>query len=473
MREQVFRHIRERRLVTPGDRVLVAVSGGADSVALLRLLLELRSELGIVLAVAHFNHGLRGENSEADEKFVADLARHLELDWFVGREPVAAHASAERMSVEVAGRELRYAWLSRIAAEQRFDSVATAHTLDDQAETVLMKFLRGAGSKGLAGIYPEMRRGDKKKIRFIRPLLGMTRAEVEAYLASIGQPWREDESNLDHRFRRNRVRHELLPLLKREYNPNICAALSDMAEINRTEEQYWSEVVGPILASLRVDPARFRVKELPKLNVALQRRVLRAFLHDSGIAADFQQIERLRACALGESRRVELADGWSARRQGDCLVLKRTEATQPCSGYEYRLPVPGRVTIQETGCVVRAVPVPAAFAAEVQPGSLLNADAVGPELQVRNWQPGDRFHPAYSGSEEKLKRLFAEYKIPADARPIWPVVLKGAEIIWVRGMPVADAYCWRDGDGDALEIVCVDALPHCDSRVTDHHVPIA
>ena len=150
-----------------------------------------------------------------------------------------------------------------------------------------------------------------------------------------------------------------------------------------------------------------------------------------------------------------MADGWSAQRQDDCFVLKRAEGDEPCSRYQYRLPVPGEVTIQEIGCVLRVVPVPASFAAEAQPGSLLNAAAVGPELQVRNWQPGDRFHPAYSGSEAKLKRLFAEHKIPADARPIWPVVLKGAEIIWVRGMPVAESCCWRDGDGEALQIECV------------------
>jgi tRNA(Ile)-lysidine synthase len=454
MRDEVLRYIRRFELMKAGDRVLVAVSGGADSVALLRLLQELRSELGIVLAVAHFNHGLRGENSDADEAFVVGLARQWALDFFVGREAVADYAEAERMSVESAGRKLRYAWMSRVAAEQRFDSVATGHTLDDQAETVLMKFLRGAGSRGFAGIYPEMFRGDKKKVRFVRLLLGTTRAEVEAYLVSIHQPWREDESNLDHRFRRNRVRHELLPLLEREYNPNLRAILSDTGELNRAEEEYWSEVVGPILARLRAGVNTLRLCEFASLNVALQRRLLRAFLQDSRIPAYFQHIERLRDCALGETNREELPEGWSALHQGACLVLKRAETTEPLNDYEYKLPVPGEVIIREVGCVLRAIPVTAAFALEAQPGTLLNADAVGPELHVRNWQPGDRFHPAYCGSEEKLKRLFSEYKIPADARPLWPVVLKQEEIIWVKGMPVADAYCWREGDGDAVEVVC-------------------
>src|SRR5271166_1990 len=239
-----------------GDRVCVAVSGGADSVALLQVLLEVRAELGIVLAIAHFNHQLRGNDSQGDEAFVADLARHCGLEFFAGRSDVREHAANNKQSVEAAGRELRYEWLTSLAREQRFDSIATAHTLDDQAETVLLKFLRGAGTRGLAGIYPEMFRGAEKKIRFVRPLLCVTRDEVEAYLSALGQVWREDESNLDHRFARNRVRHGLLPLLEREYNANIRQVLSGAAELARAEEEYWQALVEPELeARQRTKPA--------------------------------------------------------------------------------------------------------------------------------------------------------------------------------------------------------------------------
>src|SRR5271166_3769391 len=226
-----------------GDRVAVAVSGGADSVALLRVLRELRSELGLVLAVAHVNHGLRGEQSDADEAVVAELAKEHGMEHFAGRADVRNHASISKISIEAAGRELRYRWFALLAREQRFDSIATGHTLDDQAETVLLKFLRGAGTRGRAGIYPQMFRGAERKIRFVRPLLCVTRDEVETYLTSLSQGWREDESNLDHRFARNRVRHELLPLLEREYNPNIRQVLSDTAEVSRAEEKYWQELV--------------------------------------------------------------------------------------------------------------------------------------------------------------------------------------------------------------------------------------
>src|SRR5208283_5212261 len=243
VRSKVLSYIRERRLMRAGDRVCVAVSGGADSVALLRVLLELRSELGIVLSVAHFNHRLRGADSEADEAFVADLAGHHGLEIFSGRGDVRDHALASKLSMEAAARELRYCWLTSLAESHKLNEVATAHTLDDQAETVLLKFLRGAGSRGLAGIYPEMFRGAQEKIHFVRPLLCVTREEVEAYLTSLGQSWREDETNRDHRFARNRVRHELLPLLERDYNPNIRRVLSGAAELARAEEEYWQALV--------------------------------------------------------------------------------------------------------------------------------------------------------------------------------------------------------------------------------------
>src|SRR5271157_3797007 len=164
VRSKVLHYIRERGLMRAGDRVCIAVSGGADSVALLRVLLELQAEMGIVLAVAHFNHRLRGVDSEADEAFVADLARHYGLKFFASRADVREHALTGKLSVEAAGRELRYGWLTRLAHVQRFESVATAHTLDDQAETVLLKFLRGAGTRGLAGIYPSLEIGKNRPL---------------------------------------------------------------------------------------------------------------------------------------------------------------------------------------------------------------------------------------------------------------------------------------------------------------------
>lgn len=462
MREKVLGYIRQRGLMKAGDRVLAAVSGGADSIALLRLLLELRAELGIVVVVAHFNHLLRAAESDADEAFVADLAQQFELEVLTTGQDVTGYALANRLSLETAGRSLRYEWLSQMASEHRFDVVATAHTLDDQAETVLMKFLRGAGTKGLAGIYPVV---DAGAFRLVRPLLQISRTEIEGYLQSLAQPWREDESNLDQRFRRNRVRHELLPLLEREYNPKIRQVLSETAEISRAEEAFWDDASGAGLSDLQPARRTLRLEDFAEFPVALQRRLLKRFLEDNAIACDFQHVEALRQCALGELARVELAADWLACRRGDSLVLEPPDAVATVAGYSYLLPVPGEVAIPEIGCVIQAVPVPAQFAAEAAPGTLLRADLIGPALRVRNWQHGDRYHPAHSGGEEKLKRLFAEKKIPAEQRASWPVVSKGGSIVWVRDLPVAEPFCWRQGDGDALSVQCIACYPPAASAV--------
>lgn len=441
-----------------GNRVLVAVSGGADSVALLRVLLELRSDLGIVLAVAHFNHRLRGEQSNADQHFVAELARQHQVEFFAGEGDVRDHAAGEKLGIEAAGRKLRYRWLALTAANQKYDVVATAHTRDDQVETVLLKFLRGAGTKGVAGIYPEMLAGESH-IRFVRPLLEISRAQIESYLSGIGQPWREDESNLDRRFYRNRVRHELLPLLEREYNPNLRQVLWEAAEISREEETYWTSLLASARETRFLGQHRFRLEGFDQLHLAVQRRILKSFLEAEGVAVDFERIEVLRQVATGATSSAMLTGDWTAKRSGDLVELLRPVADPPITDYEYQVAVPGEICLSAVNARLRVVPVPAAFAAEATPGTLLAASLLGSELSVRNWKPGDRYRPAYSGSEQKLKRLFNEHKIPADKRPSWPVALKGFEVVWVRGLPVAEAYCWRPGVGDAIGIELVADSP--------------
>lgn len=515
MRSRVLRYIRERGLMRAGDRVGVAVSGGADSAALLRVLLELRAELGIVLLVAHFNHGLRGEASDADQAFVAELAAQHELELFARGGKVREHAGQNKLTLEAAARELRYRWLISLAESRRLNVIATGHTLDDQAETVLLKFLRGAGTRGLAGIYPEIVAGAEAPgplqvaergpegpryqegaprvacARIVRPLLSVSRDEVEAYLAGMGQTWREDESNLDHRYARNRVRHELLPLLERDYNPNIRQILSDTAEVARAEEEYWEALARDELATRRRpeqvpqelkpsglpgDNGTARIVPLPpeflqtaseedtlnlagfaQMPLALQRRVLRRFAETENLALDFGHVENLLRCGGGEVPGIELPGGWLAVRKGACLRLRPPQPESLCAGYLHRLPIPGEVHVPEIGATLRAVLVKPEFAGEAEPGTLLNAALLGPELTVRNRQPGDRFWPAHRGSEEKLKRLFSEEHIPAERRPTWPVLLRGAEIVWVRAFPVAHAFAWT-GSGQAMAIEVIESL---------------
>jgi tRNA(Ile)-lysidine synthase len=459
VREQVLQYIRERKLLKPGDRVAVAVSGGADSVALLRVLLELQTELGIVLVVAHFNHELRGEESDGDEHFVADLARQHDLPFFAGRADVRLHSIAKNLSLEHAARDLRYRWLCSLAVEQQLDAVATGHTLDDQAETVLMKFLRGSGTRGLAAIRPTMM---LDHLPVVRPLLEISRHEIEQYLRSIDQPWREDHTNRDIKLTRNRIRHELLPILERDYNPNIRHVLSETAEIALSEEDYWRDHTSKLASRWHQKERRLRLHDhegaagFLSAGIAVQRRALKHFLEWHGITVDFHHVEAARMSALGDGSMASLPGGWQARRQGDWLELlaptsafEKPATTQP---WLHLLHVPGRCDIPEAGISIEAVVISADFASLEPPGSLLNAADIGPELIIRNWQPGDRFHPAHSAAEDKLKRLFSRKRIPAAQRPQWPVALSGSQIVWVHKFPAAHGRAWVQGAGPAVRI---------------------
>ena len=331
---KILGYIRKHHLIAPGDRVGVAVSGGADSVALLRALWELRGELGCVLAIAHFNHKIRPE-AEAEAEFVEGLARELGVELFSASGDARKFASQHRASLETAARELRYGFLSQLV----LDKVATAHTLDDQAETVLMKLLRGAGTRGLSGIWPIVRRqeagggrqenpdpstrakgghslgmtirgSDSISTQIIRPMLGVRRKEVEEYLRELGQEWREDASNRDLKHTRNKVRHELLPLLEREYNPNILQQLADAAEVARGEEEFWQQYLVPGTQYLE----ELELKHLLKAPLAVRRRVVReAFRRVTGKALDFEHTDALvRFLERRESSLLQLPEHWFA-----------------------------------------------------------------------------------------------------------------------------------------------------------------
>lgn len=458
MRDQVLHYIRERNFICAGNRVAVAVSGGADSVALLHVLLELREELGVVLFVAHFNHQLRADDSDADERFVADLARQHDLPFFASRGDVREYSSTHKLSLEHAARELRYRWLTELARKENFDAIATAHNADDQAETVLMKFLRGAGTRGLAGIHSRL---VMDGILILRPLLATPRAEIELYLGELNQPWREDHTNCDTHFTRNRIRHELLPLLEREYNPNLRQLLSETAEVALAEEEYWCDYTAALASRWHQKVRHMRLQEGASTgflfsSAAVQRRTLKHFLDWHGIAVDFHHVEVVRKCALGDGFTVSLSAGWLARRDGEWLALLAPTSTfepqQAASHWQHLLPIPGSCDLPEAGVTVQAVLVTAEAAVLAPPGTLLRADILPSKLTVRNWLPGDRFRPAHSGREEKLKRLFSEKKIPADQRPTWPVALSGAQIVWVREFPVAHDFAWVPGADEALRI---------------------
>ncbi|MFZ0277230.1 MAG: tRNA lysidine(34) synthetase TilS [Candidatus Sulfotelmatobacter sp.] len=530
--QRVLGHIRREESLRAGDRVGVAVSGGIDSVALLRLLIELRHELGIVLSVVHFNHGLRGAESDSDQEFVGGLAREHGLEFYSAGGDVAELAAREGSGVEGAARELRYGFFRSLlgsdevetpqglkpesfgkpngtaeampfpisiaprapqpnesASAIRLDKIVTGHTLGDQAETVLMRVIRGTGLRGLGGIYPRIlveREDEDGHGEIVRPLLGIRRRELELYLLDLKQPWREDSTNADSKFTRNRVRRLVLPVLEREFNPAVLEGLSELAEIARDEEDYWeNEISGwlgtvvqwsqpewtrglpgfegsqalvqiqasqPALSAELVERLEQPGPALMNASVsrhwllteprAVQRRVVKAVGDEAGIPLEFKHIKEILRFAAEDGpagKELSLPLGWKLRREPEAVVfvtpdLRRQERIPD---YEYPLAVPGRSLVAELGVVIEALLVaPGAQDAEYNPQELLRADLLPQRLLVRNWRAGDRFWPAHTKSPKKVKELLQERHVAQPERRLWPVVVSGDEIVWMRGFPL-------------------------------------
>jgi len=473
--EKILRYIRDYKLLAPGERVAIAISGGADSVALLRVLLELRQELGINVSVAHFHHKIRGSEADEDQQFVSSLAQRHDLAFYFGCGDAPAYSRDRNISLETAARELRHEWFAELITSGRADKIATGHTLDDQAETVLMRVLRGSGSRGLAGISPvHVQKG------LVRPLLQTRRQELEKYLAGLNQPWREDSSNRDLRHTRNRVRHTLIPLLEREFNPAIRETLSDLAGVARAEADYWEAECGTWMERLvrQGKPSRsgrsttgdasqvwsVDLKGFCSLPLALQRQVLRAVGGRTGREWDFQHVEEVRSLAMAGKRnkKVHLPGEFTA----SCTFreLQITPAgVPPRPDYEYSLPVPGEVSVSTLGSHIRARVIASDELAisGYNPALLLDRARLAPELIVRNWRAGDRFFPAHTQSPKKVKELLQTGRLGQEVsdqeRKAWPVIQSGSEIVWMRGFPVPAAYAPQSGDAVLIEEISMNS----------------
>lgn len=431
--------IRKRALIKAGDRVAVAVSGGADSVALLLLLLELRGELGIVLSVAHVNHKLRGEESDEDERFVADLARRYDLELRVRTAPV----DRERGSgIEAAARVLRYDFfqeLARAGQDPPIRKIATAHTLDDQAETVLLRMFRGTGIRGLAGIHPRLVLADEGRVfgEVVRPLLEVRRAELQEFLRARGQEWREDSSNRDPSFLRNRVRLTLLPVLKESFGDLAAENLADLAEIARAEEEHW--VRGhPEVGAAEGD---LKVALLSELPLAAQRRLVRNWLETNAGSGSvsFRVIEDVLELAAGAAGRTLGLPGGLILRRTQRELRWETPGDREPSDYEYVLPVPGSVEVGELGVRIEAALADWEQVPESERQQVLDPGMVSGPVRIRNWRAGDRFWPANTRQPKKVKELLSDRHAVGIEKKLWPVIETGGELVWLRGFaaPVA------------------------------------
>jgi tRNA(Ile)-lysidine synthase len=453
--ERVQETIRKRGLFKAGDRVAVAVSGGADSVALLLLLLELRGKLGLVLSVAHVNHKLRGEESDADERFVADLARRHDLEFLVRAAPV----DRERGSgIEAAGRALRYDFFRELARAGRVRKIATAHTLDDQAETVLLRVFRGTGIRGLAGIHPRLvllgeRRAEDEGQAYgevVRPLLEVRRGALQEFLRARGQDWREDSSNRDPSFLRNRVRLTVLPVLKEIFGEAAVENLADLAEIARAEEEHW-ERGHP---EARAPEGSLKVASFAKLPLAAQRRLVREWLQANAAAGSvsFRVIEDVLQLAAGRAgRTLELPGGRILRRTQRELRWETAGDPQPAN-YEYVLPVPGSVEVRELGIRIQATLTDWERVPESEKSHVLDPGKVSGQMRIRNWRAGDRFWPANTRQPKKVKDLLSDRHAVGIEKKRWPVIEAGGELVWMRGFAVPAGFGPASGASRVIRI---------------------
>ena len=429
----------------------IAVSGGADSVALLRLMLELRQEIGLVVSVVHLNHKLRGAESDADEGFVRELAERNGLKLICESRDVKAYSAQKRVGIEAAARELRYALFERLLATGTCDRIATAHTLDDQAETLLLKLARGAGTRGLAGIYPKLAVRSQLSASskpgtqcpggpaIVRPLLATRREDLRSYLTEIGQTWREDSSNRDLRHTRNRIRHGILPRFKLHVNPSVQDALADAAEIARGEEEYWAEEVARLLPQVWQSKGTLNYAQLETLPLAVRRRLVRAAAESLGLAMELRHVDEV--LTLKPEGGASLPQGWVATRNGD--VIEFTTHANELSDYQYVLSVPGKVAVLESRLNVEAVLVNDADRRE----DMLESGFALRELVVRNWRSGERFWPAHTKEPKKIKELLQDKHITGDAKRGWLVIASGDEVVWVRGFGVRRDFRAKNGRG--------------------------
>jgi tRNA(Ile)-lysidine synthase len=482
--QRVLETIGRHSMIRPGDRIGAGISGGADSVALLHLLDDLSAKLGICIFVLHFHHQLRGTEADEDECFVKDLAAEFHFEFMPGRADVAGEARRNGWNLEDAGRRLRYEFFACAAASRGLNSVAVAHTADDQAETVLAHVLRGTGLAGLAGIYPVAG-------LVIRPLLDIGREELREYLRNLGRAWREDSSNQDTSRMRSRIRHQLLPVLRRDFEPLSVTRLARLAGLAREEEIFWraleEERFGALASrdaagniSLKIEDllsplpwlagpgsaARRALESRQSPTVALTRRLVRRIFCDlqgSRQKLTARHVQDVLDLA-GKSRsgaRIELP-GIVVRRVFDRLVFSPSPAaaereqaaeTRPHDReFEYAIARPGS---SKTSCIVvaeiqrrfdlKVIDWPSASGETMKYRGALDFERLRWPLTLRSWRPGDSYRPQGCRRVRKLKRLFLESRVPQSSRATWPVLTSAGRLVWASGYPVAEEFAPRLG----------------------------
>lgn len=453
--QRLEREIQNRRLFKRGEKILAAVSGGLDSMVLLHALSQLSARHQWQLVVAHFNHRLRGRAGDADERLVRRIAAQRKLPLVTGRGDVRQFAETSKMSLEMAARKLRHEFFVRAARQRQIQVIALAHQADDQVELFFLRLLRGAGSEGLAGMKWRAPSPADSRMVLVRPLLGFAKAELLAFARENQIRFREDATNFSTDILRNRIRHQLLPLLREKYQPALTRTILRTMELLGAEEEWigemardWLQRSGqPAPLAARRTQRRALDPDFDALPAALQRRILHQQLVNIGIAADFELVESLRRAP---GMRVSVARNLCAVRDERGFVKLRAAEAPEFNSRELAVALTapagrageavfGGIRLQWRIRPRKAAPV--RLAARRGNQEFFDADQVGERIVLRHWRPGDRFQPIGLKAPAKLQDLFVNAKIPArQRRQLVVAESAGGEIFWVEGLRIGERF---------------------------------
>jgi tRNA(Ile)-lysidine synthase len=430
------------RMIDRGDSIIVAVSGGADSVCLLKILYALRKHLNINLTVAHFNHGLRPREDEKETEFVAKLAKKLNLALIndISKNITKVHGS----SIEEKAREMRYQFFQKAINENHAQRLALGHTLNDQAETVLMHFLRGTGITGLSGIPPI------RQNCFIRPLIDITRDEIHSYLKENDESFIMDSSNLETRYLRNKIRLELLPLLL-DYQPKLVEHLGELAFLCRQETRFLDGEATKLLDMITVDSSKNSLELLltnfTTLSSSLQYRIIRQAIKK--IKGNLRKIERghiktIIDCADKDKPqiKVNLPENIIVKKIYDRLRFSLGD-TIKTQNFSYSISNMGMLTIKEINKAISLTEISKddfMLSTDSSQAAYLDLDKLKWPLRIRNFRPGDKFMPYGMNGFKKVKDIFIDNKIPSEERKKIPILISHHDIVWVYGIRIDERY---------------------------------
>jgi tRNA(Ile)-lysidine synthase len=443
-------------MLKPKDSVVVGVSGGPDSVALLHVLFLIAPRYSLKLGVAHLNHCLRGNDSDKDARFVDALAKTYDVPCYIQKKDVPTYQMENKLSREEAARHVRYTFLNKIADTMQYNKIAVGHHSDDNAELVLMNFLRGSGTQGLSGISPV------RNPKIIRPLIKLNRSEIIYFLSQNKLEYVSDASNTDTRYLRNRVRHELIPLLKKEYNPKISETLNRLSSILRAEKEWIGEVVHSFYEKAILEVGEnyivLSVSMLNQYHPALQRRIIRMTIEKlKGNLKRIQFVNVNSAVNLIEGRsaygKVDLPNRIEIQRDRDELyVIKEKRMLRDVGEkyrhsdmftFEYQIETLESVFIKEIGATIRfsemSVDKMFDYRYAGQHIGFFDKNTLGFPMVIRNFRPGDVFRPLGAGGTQKLKKFFIDKKVPRSKRIKCPILLSRGKIIWVAGYRIDES----------------------------------